>query len=83
MSKLEAIASVCSEFILQCLFTLFKAILLRMERIEVNLPCIYVISFLCMWLEVSWFLPTPEKSDVAAPVRAGLFVWVQFMLVEM
>lgn len=72
MSKLEIIAPVGSEFILKCLFTLFKAILLKMEKIEVNLACIYVFAFLSLWLEVSWFLVTTEKSDVAGPVRAGL-----------
>lgn len=54
------------------MFALFKAILLNIGRIEVNLACNYVFSFLSMCLEVSCFLLTPEKCDVAAPVRAGL-----------
>lgn len=43
-----------------------------MGKIEVNVTCIYEFSFLSMWLEVSWFLITPDKSDVAAPGTAGL-----------
>lgn len=46
--------------------------LLKMGKIQVNLTCIYVFSFLSVWLEVSWFLLTPEKSDAAAPGSAGL-----------
>lgn len=53
LSKLETIVSVGSGFILKCLFALFKAILLKMRRIEVNLACICVFSFLSVWLEVS------------------------------
>lgn len=52
MSKLETIVSVGLGFI-QCLFALFKAILLKMGRTEVNLACIFVFSFLSMWLEMS------------------------------
>lgn len=63
----------------KCAFALFKAILLKMGKRKSNLTCVYEFAFLSMWLKVSWFLITPEKSDVAAPWSS---VWVRVLLLK-
>lgn len=49
-----------SGFMQKCQLALFKAILLKMGKIEVNLTCICKFS-LPLWLGVSQFLITPEN----------------------